>query len=171
MHSEPVSQHLSINSPEQALRLPEGDLVLKAGGLNVEVAVVAENVLGAAQILITNHDTKELKSQAEVIARAGKHGWGAGDVYLASGEGEIASADKITTINLAQAEDGLKLEEGRLCVNMGLNIEVSFGEGEVLTAAQLLIEKDDAKNLATQAGIIARAGKHGWGQGDIYTTM
>jgi hypothetical protein len=96
------AQQPNVTSSEQALRLPEGALVANIGGLNMKVSFSSEVVLQAAQKLIDENDAKGLKTQAEVIARAGKHGWGEGDVYLALGEGQIASADRVWPRNRPQ---------------------------------------------------------------------
>ena len=57
----------SLLRPEDALSLPPGS----AQGL----ALSPQNVQEAAQQLIGLGDTAEVKSQAEVITRALRHGW------------------------------------------------------------------------------------------------
>jgi hypothetical protein len=69
---------------------------------------------------------------------------------------------------LTSPEQALELTQGRLVMDV---FEVSFSPENVLTAAALLIEKEDNANLVSQAGVIARAGKHGWGMGDVYRTV
>jgi hypothetical protein len=72
---------------------------------------------------------------------------------------------------LQKSSEAFDLPEGQLLANFGFNIIVSFSSEDVLEAARILIDKGDNKDLTSQAGIIARAGKHGWGLGDIYSTF
>ena len=72
----------NLENPTQVLDLPEGSLIMNIG-FWVEVSFSTEDVVEAAEMLIENKDTKKLFSQAGVISRAGKYGWGLGDVYRA----------------------------------------------------------------------------------------
>ena len=73
--------------------------------------------------------------------------------------------------NVRKKELALSLPEGCLAINMGFWIECSFSADEVLDAAAVLIQASDSSDLTSQAEVIARAGKHGWGQGDVYRTF
>jgi len=53
-------------------------------------------------------------------------------------------------------------------MNIGFWVEVSFSTEDVVEAAEMLIENKDTKKLFSQAGVISRAGKYGWGLGDVY---
>ena len=66
-----------LRSPEDAVQLQQGQLAVPGWGI---VEFGAETVTAAANFLLqTGGDTRGLTSQAEVIARAGSHGWGRGD--------------------------------------------------------------------------------------------
>lgn len=158
----------SLSRAEDAFSLPEGSVAL---GI-IQVSVSRENVIEAAQLLLDKNDAENLSSQADIIARAGKHGWGAGDTYQVINHGTLKEEKETEAIlSLTEASDVLKLARGRLAINMGILIEASFDDAEALSAAELLIEKEDAADLVSQAGAIARAGKHGWGVGDSYQTL
>jgi hypothetical protein len=161
-----------LRTSQQALRLPPGILRTNVGGCLFEVGFNQQQVVAAADILIKKQDTRGVKSQAEVIARAGKHGWGEGDVYSATGGGEVASADTIAIRDLVDPEDVLNLQKGRLRTTVGgMGLEIGFEDKQVLDAARYLIGQGDTRGLVSQASVIARAGKLGWGEGDIFTTM
>ena len=163
-----MSTKANVLNAEDALSLPQGELAVHC----IQTSISPESVYKAAQLLIDKGDSSNLQSQADVIVRAGTHGYGAGDAYdiISHRDTEPSNADE-QILNLAAAEDVLKLQRGRLAVHAGILIEASFSDTEAVSAAQTLIEHEDAANLLSQAQAIARAGKHGWGQGDKYETI
>jgi len=73
-------------------------------------------------------------------------------------------------VSLRSAEEALSLPKGRLAspAFSGLVAEIDFSPEQVFLAAQVLIEHNDGAELFSQAGVIARAGKYGWGMGNVY---
>jgi len=86
-----------LTSPEEALELPEGRLAMNMG-FWIQVSVSAKNVLECAKLIIEHGDNKELTSQAEVVVRGGKLGWGVS--VAASSKYRLGSKSNILLINV-----------------------------------------------------------------------
>ena len=72
---------------------------------------------------------------------------------------------------LESADQALELPKGCLLSKLMLWYQVDFDQEFVLTAANYLIKHGDVHNLVSQAAVIVRAGKDGWGRGDVYKVM
>lgn len=161
---------IQIQKATDALRLPEGKLVISA----FQASFSAENVIAAATLIIEHGVTETFKTQAAVVAYAGNElGWGQGEGYSTFGEpeGDVELAP-VPQTSFSTVEEALALPKGRLAVNVGFSIEASFTSDEVKEAAEVLIAKNDTEEIYSQAEILARAGNlHGWGAGGGYEAI
>lgn len=160
---------MTLQTPEDALTLPKGTLIMEYPLPVMGAAFSVENVLEAAQLIINHGDDTTFRSQAAVIAHAGNtYGWGVGGGYSAQSPAPVPAAVRASTV-LSTAEDAFSLPEGRLALSC---FEVSFGAENVAAAAQLIVENNDDTVFKTQAEVIAHAGNtYGWGTGGGYTAF
>jgi len=141
------------------LSLPPGELF--AGILRLKLP--PETILAASKLVVQNNALHGLSTQAEVVVRAGKCGFGAGpDGYRAEPQEQPtpAAATKVY-LDLKDPEDVLCLPVGQLFLEIGglPRFEIPIHPSEVVAAAEYLQLNGRGQELLSQAGAMVRAGE------------
>ena len=112
----------------------------------------------------------ELLYNGEVISQNGH--WVLVD-FQYFGKVEIPDHSIIREDDYMTYEQVAKLPKGRLAMQFseGVSMEVSFSDEDVLEAVELLTKNNVNEKIVSQAGAIKKAGKYGWGLGDVYSTL
>jgi hypothetical protein len=81
--------------------------------------------------------------------------------------------DVLTIDKETNQVDVFNLPTGRLIIDVGFLVEVSFSREDLMTCCTLIKSKSDKPvTFSSQAGIIAYAGNNlGWGQGSGYKVV
>jgi len=156
----------------EALSRPKGRLRIGSTESDVEDSEVEL----AAEFLRQRGIKVPETTQAAIIALANNEGLGTG--HKTEILDEVPPSPTGMRLDLSVALDAFKLPVGVLHTRLAISPEMSravkvlaessVSPDSVFCAAKLLLKEGAAQGLVSQADVIARAGKYGWAQGNVY---